>query len=340
MDIFPNFFVDSPRNPPEKFVGFLCKICYTLLQRLCAAKGGSRMAAWTAQAVQTPRGPGIFLAGLTDFDLKATFTCGQAFRWRPLPEGGWRGVALGKACEIAQWQGGVVLWGSSMEEFQRLWRPYFDLDRDYAAIRAQLARDPVFARAAAYAPGIRVLRQEPWEALCSFIVSQNNHIPRIQWILDQLCRQFGRPLGGDCFAFPAPQALAGRTEAELAGLRAGYRARYLLDAAQKVAGGQVDLDLAARLPLPEARAELMRILGVGRKVADCALLYGCGRLECFPADVWVKRALSQLFPRGLPEWIAPYGGIAQQYLFHYVRTCPGALPQLGRPEKRKGGEKQ
>ena len=274
---------------------------------------------------KTPLESGVFLSGMGEFDLETTFNCGQAFRWEPLADGGWRGITRGKVCDIYQWEGGLLLCGVSMEDFQGVWREYFDLDRDYAAIRAALSQDPVFARAVSYAPGIRLLRQEPWEALCSFIISQNNHIPRIRGILLRLCQQFGDPLGKGCFSFPTPERLAGCTIEELAPLRAGFRARYLLDAAQRVASGQVDLERAACLPLPQARAELMQIVGVGVKVADCALLYGCGRMECFPADVWVKRALSQLFPQGLTAWITPFAGIAQQYLFHYVRTCPGAL---------------
>ena len=268
---------------------------------------------------------GIFLPGQTDFDLAQTLDCGQAFRWSPLPGGGWRGVAREKICHIFHLDNGVLLRGVSRAEFDAVWREYFDLDRDYASIKRALSADPVFARAVAWAPGIRVLRQEPWEALCSFILSQNNNVPRIKGIIERLCRAFGKPLGGGLFSFPAPETLAPLSPEDLAPLRAGFRARYLVDAARKVASGEADLALAARLPVAEARAELMKILGVGTKVADCALLYGCGRLECFPADVWIKRALARLFPDGLPDCAAPWPGIAQQYLFHYARTCPDAF---------------
>ncbi len=260
-----------------------------------------------------------------DFDPAQTLECGQCFRWDRLPDGSWRGVAGGRVCRLSCREDAVVLHGVSREDFSRFWRGYFDLDTDYGAIRAQISRDPVLRRAAAFAPGLRILRQDGWEALCSFILSQNNNIGRIKGLVERLCRHFGEPLGGDDYDFPRPERLAPLEPEDLAPVRCGFRARYVIDAARKVAGGQVDLKALPSMPLDEARECLRRIDGVGPKVADCALLFGFGRMECLPVDVWIGRAMDRLFAGCFPECALPWAGIAQQYLFHYVRRCPGAL---------------
>ena len=153
------------------------------------------------------------------------------------------------------------------------------------------------------------------------LLSQNNNIPRIKGIIERLCLLFERETGS-ADRFPTAEMLACRREEDLAPLRAGWRAAYLLDAAQKVAVGEVDLERIKALPMPEARAELMRIKGVGPKVAECVLLYGLHRLEAFPMDVWMKRAMATLFPEKSVLDFGPYAGIAQQYIFHYSRLHP------------------
>ena len=179
------------------------------------------------------------------------------------------------------------------------------------------------AEAAAFAPGIRILRQEPWEALCSFIISQNNHIPRIKGIIERLCQRLGAEIPGTAWhAFPTAERLAACSLEDLAPLRAGFRAKYLLDAARKVASGQVDLARVAAAPVEEGRRELQTIFGVGPKVAECALLYGFHKTECFPLDVWMKRAMATLLPGRRPEEFGENAGLAQQYLFHYSRMHP------------------
>ena len=266
------------------------------------------------------------------FDLAQTLDCGQAFRWRAT-ETGFIGIAHGKVCRISPIDSENLFYAVSRADFEAVWARYFDLSRDYARIQQTLAKDPVLARAIAYAPGLRLLRQEPWEALCSFIISQNNNVPRIKGIIDRLCTLLGEPIGEEMFAFPTPARIAKCTPEDLAPLRAGFRARYLIDAARRVESGEIDFASLDRLPLEEARACLTKITGVGVKVADCTLLYGCGRIDCVPVDVWIARALEHLFPDGLPACALPYAGIAQQYLFHYVRTCPDALPADARRSK-------
>jgi N-glycosylase/DNA lyase len=260
-----------------------------------------------------------------DFSLEQTLQCGQCFRWRRAASGVWEGAAGGLVCRIAQEGHRFRVTGVPLPVWEEFWVPYFDLSRDYGKLKARLAAHPVLARAAEYSPGLRVLRQPPWEALCTFIISQNNNIPRITGIVERLCLSFGSPIAPGWNSFPSPERLAGLCADDLAPLRSGFRAKYILDAARKVSSGEVSLRAAAFLPIEEAREELMRISGVGQKVADCALLYGLGRVECCPTDVWIRRVMQQFFPQGLPEWVLPEAGLAQQYLFHYARTCPGAL---------------
>lgn len=256
------------------------------------------------------------------FDPESTFECGQCFRWRRGVDGSYRGIARGRELVLRKDGTRFSLSGVNGQEFRELFYDYFDLGRDYGAIDSLLRSDPVLRRAADFAPGLRILRQEPWEALCSFIISQNNNIPRIRGIVERLCETFGDELPGGGHAFPPPECLAGLTLDDLSPLRSGFRAGYLLDAAQKVASGEVDLSLAARMPIADARAMLRTIRGVGPKVAECALLFGCGRAECFPVDVWIGRAMKRYYPDGLPQRFAPVAGIAQQVLFHYVRCAP------------------
>lgn len=265
------------------------------------------------------RGSDILLPGIGgDLSLPDTLDCGQAFRWREA-DGRWRGFAGARYLELSAEGPDVVLHDTPEETFLGFWRDYFDLDRDYASLKRALCRCAPLACAVGHAPGIRVLRQDPWEALCTFIVTQNNNVPRIRGIVERLCGLWGEqtPRGA---AFPTPQALADLTEADLAPLRCGYRAPYLLDCARRVCDGRLDLAAVAALPTPQAREALRGVRGVGPKVAECALLFGFGRTECFPMDVWMKRAMAQHLPDGLPEPLRPVAGIAQQYLFHYART--------------------
>lgn len=265
---------------------------------------------------------GLRLDGVTDFSLADTLSCGQCFRFFPNEDGSFSGVAGVHEARILQEGDTLLFYGATRQEVQDFWKAYLDLDTDYGAIRELLCQDPTLRRAAQYAPGIRILRQGPWEALCSFILSQNNNIKRIQGIIRTLCAQFGEKLPQGGFSFPSARRLAECTLEDLAPLRCGFRAKYVLDAARRVSSWDIDLEALRHAPLDVARAELMRIHGVGPKVAECALLYGLHRLDCFPVDVWISRAMEALFPQGLPQFALPFAGIAQQYLFHYVRTSP------------------
>ncbi len=252
-------------------------------------------------------------------DLKNTLDCGQAFRWAPDENDRWSGSAYGKYLELSKEPDGtLVLYDTSEDDFESVWKYYFDLDRDYTAVDSILCEDATLKKAAEFSGGIRILNQEPWETLCSFIISQNNNIKRIKGIISRLCESFGDNMGG-WYSFPSPDRLAVLSEEDLAPLRSGFRAKYILDAARKVSSGQIDLERLKTVASDEARDALMQIKGVGPKVADCVSLFSLCHIDAFPKDVWIKRAMQVLFNGELPECAKPYAGIAQQYIFFYVR---------------------
>lgn len=261
----------------------------------------------------------IYISGIENFDLPHTLDCGQAFRWEEKENGIWCGVAFNKYLELKREQDGtVILYNTSIEEFDTLWRDYFDLDRDYNGVITKISNNEILKKASEFGKGIRVLNQEPWETLCSFIISQNNNIKRIKGIINRLCENFGENMG-NYFTFPAAEKIASLSLEDLAVLRSGFRAKYILDAAHKVSNGEVDLTKLKDLSLEKARNELMKITGVGPKVADCALLFSHKHIDAFPKDVWIKRAMQVLFNGELPAEAIPYAGIVQQYIFFYAR---------------------
>ena len=252
------------------------------------------------------------------FDLAATLTCGQCFRWRENPDGSFTGTAAGRTLTVRPDDAGEAF-------SDPFWRGYFDLDLDYGAIRDGLSSlSPALAEAASYAPGIRILRQEPWEALCSFIISQCNNISRIKGIVERLCESFGEPVefeGAVYYAFPSAQRIAALEPGALDVLRCGYRAPYIRLAAQAVADGSLDLEALISCDCVSARARLMREQGIGPKVANCVVLFGLYHLEAFPIDVWIRRALKENFPKDFdPAVLGEYAGLAQQYIFYYARS--------------------
>jgi len=274
------------------------------------------------------RGGEVEVVGVSDFDLFKTFECGQCFRWDVDDSGAYVGVAMGRVARLRR-EGDRVFISGSLEDFKDIWRGYFDLDRDYAKIRAGLCIDAFMQRATDFGAGIRILRQDGWEALCSFIISQCNNIPRIKKIIAALCRGFGERLefgGRAYFTFPTAYRLAVLDESDLAPLHCGYRAPYIIGAARAVAGGALDLAYLSRLEPVKACEELKKLQGVGDKVADCAVLYGLHMLGAFPLDVWMKRAVNEHYSPGFdPAVFGPYAGIAQQYIFYYTRNAKKTL---------------
>ncbi len=266
---------------------------------------------------------GIKAQGVKDLSLSQTLDCGQSFRWTELDDGSFKGVAFGRCVTVRLDGTNLYIYNATPADFENIWYDYFDLALDYGKIREEISKiHPVLSEAAHYAPGIRILRQEPYEALCTFIISQNNNIKRIKGIVQRLCESFGEQTSEGEFAFPTAEKMAQLSPDDLAPLRAGFRNRYLIDAARKVANGEVELEKCRTLDYDEARRELMKITGVGTKVADCTLLFGLHRIEAFPMDVWMKRATAKLFPGMTGKDFGKYAGIAQQYIFHYSRMHP------------------
>ncbi|MCH5348584.1 MAG: DNA-3-methyladenine glycosylase 2 family protein [Oscillospiraceae bacterium] len=262
----------------------------------------------------TKQGKDILLK-TPDLDLDETLDCGQAFRWERIGSGGdctYHGYMLNTPLTVIAEKDYFRFSDTDEETFKNVWIPYFDLETDYSEIKERLSEDAALKKACAFAGGIRLLKQDSWEALCSFIISQNNNIPRIKGIIGRLCEMYG--------GFPDYTDMKDVQPEDLAPLRAGFRAKYISDCVQKLNDGVISIDEVKKLPVDEARKVLMTIKGVGPKVADCALLYGMYRIECVPMDVWMKRVMEQFYPDGFPDFVLPYAGIAQQYLFHYMRT--------------------
>lgn len=265
----------------------------------------------------------ISIYGAGAFSAEHTFECGQCFRWNRNPDGSYTGVAFSTAARISG-DDSVIRVYSSAPDSDVIWRDYLDLDRDYESISRGFFTDEFTRAAVNYGAGLRILRQQPWEALCSFILSQCNNMARIKGIVSRLCRTFGEPIGdfdsNACYDFPTPERLSRLNADELAPLGAGYRAGYILSAARDIACGNLSLDGLSQMPTGSARDRVMRLPGVGRKVADCFLLFGLGRMDAFPVDTWIKKA-SVHYPGGLdPQAFGEYAGIAQQYIFYYTRS--------------------
>lgn len=268
-------------------------------------------------------------------DLEATLDGGQAFRWRWV-DGAWEGVIGDRWVRLRQ-EGGDLLAETATDPGDGAWlRHYLGLDEDLEAIVRTFPDDPPLRDAVQACPGLRLLRQDPWECLASFILSSTKQIVQIQQCVALLCDAFGEPLPGPTGAtspraFPTAARLALVTESQLRACKLGFRARYLAAAAQAVAAGRLDLDSLRALSTPAARERLTELPGVGPKIANCVLLFAYGRQDAFPVDVWVLRALRELyFPRRRPKprtlqrftetHFGPNAGYAQQYLFHYIRN--------------------
>ena len=310
------------------------------------------------------------LLRVRDYDLTATLDSGQVFRWRRGADGSsarfnsWTGVVGKHQVRLTQTGDGIFAETARPVNNWNWLRDFLQTEIELETILKTFPDDAPMRSAVAACRGLRVLRQDPWECLASFILSSTKQIVQIRQIVALLCKRLGEPVtlsstkGGEetgnfetqipspqpsprldgareenglCFAFPSPQRIAAAGEAELRACKMGFRAPHLLAAARQIADGKFDLKLPRRLPLAEARAESMKLRGVGGKIADCVLLFAYGFDSAFPVDVWVERALRQLyFPRRrvaekrLRHFAAthfgPHAGYAQQYLFHYMRT--------------------
>lgn len=277
---------------------------------------------------------GLILEDVHDFDAKHIFECGQCFRWSREEDGSYTGVAFGKVLNVrSDYDNGIVaLDNTNLSDFKEIWFDYFDLGSDYGKIKDILAREPVLDTAIKYGRGIRILGQEPWEMLISYIVSANNSIPMISRSIGLLSEAYGKKLqyrDKAYYAFPSPSELAAAAVEEISACRAGFRCKYIHQAVGMVNSGEIKLHEIARMDISSARNELMRIPGVGPKVADCIMLFSMQKHQAYPVDVWVKRVTEYFFlgkdvkmkeiQQFAEEKFGNLAGFAQEYLFYYAR---------------------
>ena len=275
------------------------------------------------------------ILSIRDYDLAATLSSGQVFRWEHR-EDTWDGVVDRRWVRLRPTAGEILAQTSAPVEDWGWLIKYLRTDENLEPVLASFPDDEPLRAAVNACRGLRLLRQDPWECLASFILSSTKQIVQIRQIVALLCRRFGDPVSvpgatAEVFSFPRPERIASCTEAELRDCKMGFRAPYLRVTAQRISESDLDLNCLGTMPVDAARAELMRFPGVGRKIADCVLLFAYGFQEAFPVDVWVMKALRQLyFPRRrvsrkrlekfTATYFGPNAGYAQQYLFHYMRT--------------------
>lgn len=271
----------------------------------------------------------VIVHKIRDFNVEHTFECGQCFRWLRQDDGSYTGVAKGKVLNVNVVEQDLVLKNTNIDCFKNIWFDYFDLGRDYGKIKEAVAKDDNMKKATEFGWGIRLLKQDIWEALISFIISANNRIPRIMKSIGIIAKQYGEGIIEEFYSFPNAQQLAATTVEKLEESKAGFRCKYILDAAHMVNTEDIELEKLAKLSVSDAKAELMRIHGVGPKVADCVMLYSGTSHEVFPTDVWVRRVMEELYFnreasfKEIGEFATNYfgqlAGFAQQYLFYYAR---------------------
>lgn len=276
-------------------------------------------------------GDRIKIKGISDFNPVHIFECGQAFRWN-WDGKGYVGIVRDKPLRVLWENDAVILENASLEDYRKLWEDYFDLKRNYAHIKRELSKDDIMKEAVRYGWGIRILNQDPWETLISFIISANNAISRIKRSIESISKKFGRAVywdGREFYTFPEPERLASASEEELLDCGVGYRASYIIKTAKMVYNQEIDLWNIKNMKYEDALKTMLKFYGVGPKVADCVLLFSMGKREAFPVDVWVQRVMETLyFGKGAtPAKIKSFAkdkfgelaGYAQQYLFYYAR---------------------
>ncbi len=270
---------------------------------------------------------------VSDYDLDATLSSGQAFRWKKR-NSLWEGVVRDRWVQLTACPGGIEARAADLVEGWGWLTEYLQLGVDLESVIKSFPQDPAMREAVQSCRGLRLLRQDPWECLASFILSSTKQIVQIEQIVSLLCERFGRSLpskGEPAYSFPSFHVLAEVSEADLRACKMGFRAPNLLASAKMLASGEADLARIVQLDLNCARAELVKLPGVGPKIADCVLLFAYGFPKAFPIDVWVLKALKTLYfpkrrvtPKGIRKFAATYfgpnAGFAQQYLFHYMRT--------------------
>lgn len=258
-----------------------------------------------------------------NFSARQICMSGQCFRMEMCSDDKYCLIAAGKYLEISQ-RGDEISFGCTQEEYDRIWSGYFDMETDYAGIIAGIDHaDPYLMTAAGYGSGIRILRQDLWETIISFLISQQNNIKRIRKCIGLLCERYGEKkvsIKNDVayFDFPTPGALAGASLEELYACGLGYRSKYICQTAKNVYHGEADLEGLRKMDYDTAKKELLKLYGVGVKVADCICLFALHHTEAFPRDTHINKVMAVRYPGGFPfERYGKNSGILQQYIFYY-----------------------
>ena len=266
---------------------------------------------------------------IDDLDLERIAGSGQCFRWEKDDTGAYRIIYRENCLQIRALENRIFKLSCSEDEYRNIWYDYFDLGEDYRSIRKRICKeeDPFLADACENGKGIRILRQDPWEMLISFIISQNKNIPAIKKSIELICKAAGQwreKAGYTYYLFPTPEEILSLGDEVLAECRLGYRCRYVKAAAVDVAEGRLDLDHLRDESEETVMKALTSVCGVGEKVANCVSLFGLHHVDAFPVDVWIRRILQNEYPAGYPnKKYSPYNGIYQQYMFYYYRERYG-----------------
>ena len=290
----------------------------------------------------------IILKDIKNFNPKHIFECGQAFRWNLEDDGSYTTIAYGKVINVKKENNDIILSNTNMKDFNNIWYNYFDLARDYDEIKKVLSRDPILAEAIKFGEGIRILNQEPFEMVISFITSANNQIPRIKKSIELISKNYGEKIAPgepslwrapegrfswrktEYYSFPTAESLSKAKPEDLKEIcKVGFRAERIAETARIIARGELDLTSVFDLSRDEGKELLMTLPGVGPKVSDCILLFAFNKDEAFPVDVWVKRVMEHFYLKEDTnvKLIGAHGarifgnlaGFAQQYLFYYAR---------------------
>ena len=263
-----------------------------------------------------------------EFNLSHTFECGQAFRWKKQVDSSYSGVVEGMLVNITLQNNELIVRGQGVAKQKEFWIEYLDLERDYKALIQGFEKlDCHMKSAIEFSKGLHLLKQPFFEVLISFVISQNNNVPRISGLIEKISRECGTKIGDEIYAFPTPEQLNQLKEADFAQLGAGYRAAYLEKITRISLDGKINPGELEAAGFHHARNVLIDLPGIGPKVADCVLLFSGIHYEAFPSDVWVKRIMQECYgvsdSKGIyhfaEDYFGKYAGIAQQYLFHYVR---------------------
>lgn len=277
---------------------------------------------------------GLIIKNIDSFELKHVFECGQCFRWNKQDDGNFIGVAKGKILELSRKEDDLIIYNINEKEFHEGWFDYFDLGRNYTEIKTKLSNeDEILKKAIPFGSGIRILNQDPFEIIISFIISANNRIPMIKRCIENISKNFGDPIeykGKTYYSFPKIEQLKDATEEELRSMSTGFRAKYIKETVSKIYNKEFDINEAMKLDDNDCHKKLQELSGVGAKVSDCIMLFSMKKRSAFPVDVWVKRAMNVFYdaPENMSlNKIRNYAqnkfkdnaGIAQQYLFYYAR---------------------